>query len=323
MNKAKQVLLTGISHGGTAAFLHADRIEAQIKKENAGLQKFKTLPVDGLHPKHFTVLYLMFHNLADSWYTGYRTCNQYPEYCDPNFVKNITTPYQQQYIDDYARSGIQKKAGNGGFFHSCYLGAYFNSEWEGTGIWNIIEINGLTMRQAVSNWWNDEKDPVRKPTAQAAWTTDCTWDSTSPEPPKWSKNTCADWKEPGGNTTGCPPPGCTLYSMCPRPPWDIGSATDRSRMPREHAPQAPLDSAARVPPAHRRRFPTKDAASPSCSPKAGTSPVFPTCPRVRRVCRWWKPPGDAARQLIDTDEHTYVLFKTRSAQKSGLTPYEG
>ena len=49
--KAKQVLLTGVSWGGTAVFLNADRVQALIRKLNPGLKKFKALPVDGLHPK--------------------------------------------------------------------------------------------------------------------------------------------------------------------------------------------------------------------------------------------------------------------------------
>ena len=52
------------------------------------------------------------------WATA-RQCNQYPEYCTSSYIGNITAPYQQQYIDDYARSGTHAKGGNGGFFHSC------------------------------------------------------------------------------------------------------------------------------------------------------------------------------------------------------------
>ena len=52
------------------------------------------------------------------WATA-RQCNQYPEYCTGEYIGNITAPYQQQYIDDYARSGTHAKGGNGGFFHSC------------------------------------------------------------------------------------------------------------------------------------------------------------------------------------------------------------
>ena len=37
------------------------------------------------------------------------------------------------------------------------LGAYFHSGWAGTAIWSIIEIDGLSMRDAISNWWNGGK----------------------------------------------------------------------------------------------------------------------------------------------------------------------
>ena len=93
---------------------------------------------------------------------------------------------------------------------------------QGSAIWNIIEINGLTMRQAISNWWHDTKPE---------WTTDCTWDPTQlDEPPKWTDAKCTDWKS--GNNTGkkgcyedgrscCPPDtaGCRYFSCTPRPPW--------------------------------------------------------------------------------------------------------
>ena len=104
----------------------------------------------------------------------------------------------------------------GGFFHSCYLGAYFHSGWRGEAIWNIIEIDGLSMRQAISNWcatpvlchamcqllsgadrshvcrcrWNEGKAPAQTP---ATWSADCTWDHAATEPPKWSNSTCKDW----------------------------------------------------------------------------------------------------------------------------------
>lgn len=70
---ATQVLLTGVSWGGTAVFLNADRVHSLIRALNPGLSKFKALPVDGLHPKQSTVIYAG-NNLngprIDSWLTG-------------------------------------------------------------------------------------------------------------------------------------------------------------------------------------------------------------------------------------------------------------
>ena len=270
LSKAKQVLFTGVAWGGTAVFLNADRVEGLIRQLNPGLQKFKALPVDGLHPKQTSVIYAgndLTGPTPDTWLTGAlaematmakidgssvavsagckkanpgaawrclyvneslpyikaslfavnqmlsvwdsqcqiegipvpsilqvacslkgpgwataRQCNQYPEYCDSAYIGNVTAPKQQQYIDDYARSGAQAKPGNGGFFHSCCeslslllfsavganpgrqgaqippsavsprsrsdlalnfasdLGSYFQSGWEGTAIWNTIEV---------------------------------------------------------------------------------------------------------------------------------------------------------------------------------------
>ena len=55
---------------------------------------------------------------------------RYPEYCTSSYIKDVTAPKQKQYIDDYEKAGVQKQAGNGGFFHSCYLGSYFQSGCE-------------------------------------------------------------------------------------------------------------------------------------------------------------------------------------------------
>eukprot|EP01052_Picozoa_sp_SAG31_P011978 SAG31_NODE_690_length_12796_cov_4.634559_10_plen_1106_part_00 len=192
------------------------------------------------------------------WATA-RQCNQYPEFCTSDYVGNITAPYQQQYVEDYARSRTHTRVGNGGFFHSCYLGSYFQSGWEGTAIWNIISIGGLTMREAISNWWHDDGTghtarggpvhcrpklehcpggavcpstgvcPPSPPSPAAAWHTDCTWSPVPQEPPPWTNKTCEDWQynanqtgKPGCYVNSCCPPedsGCRFFSCTPRPPW--------------------------------------------------------------------------------------------------------
>lgn len=311
LSKAKQVLLTGVSFGGTMVFLHADRVHNQIKAMNPGLQKFKALPVDGLHPKIGTLIYAgndLTGPRPDTWLTAafqamgamanvdvavldgckkanlpnesfmclyvnetlpyiqsslfavnqmlsvwdsqcqiegipqpnilqmgcslkgpgwatVRTCNQYPQYCDSAYIEKVTAPYQRQYVDDYVKSRVHAKAGNGGFFHSCYLGSYFQSGWQGVAIWNIIDINGVTMREAISNWWND---------SGAKWSSDCTWDPKAQEPPTWTNLTCNDWTNgdhhghPGcyvnpltSKASCCPPDDgvCKYFSCTPRPPW--------------------------------------------------------------------------------------------------------
>lgn len=55
--KAESVVLHGISHGGTAVILHADRVAALLKKVAPGLKVFKALPVDGIHPKYGSMIF--------------------------------------------------------------------------------------------------------------------------------------------------------------------------------------------------------------------------------------------------------------------------
>ena len=86
---------------------------------------------------------------------------------------------------------------------------------QGSAIWNIIEINGLTMRQAISNWWHDTKPE---------WTTDCTWDPTQlDEPPKWTDAKCTDWKS--GNNTG--KKGCYEDGRSCCPPEQLAARSTR------------------------------------------------------------------------------------------------
>jgi hypothetical protein len=55
LKKARSVLLTGVVHGGTAVFLHADRIGQMLRTIAPNLQTYKALPADGIHPKHYNV----------------------------------------------------------------------------------------------------------------------------------------------------------------------------------------------------------------------------------------------------------------------------
>ena len=92
------------------------------------------------------------------------TCVQYPDLCNAQIVSDWWAPAQQQYLDDYTHSGAHARPGNGGFFHQCYLGSYFQQSFGSTdqskvprattGVWNEIAVDGLTMQQAISKWWN-------------------------------------------------------------------------------------------------------------------------------------------------------------------------
>ena len=64
---AESVLLTGVSHGGTAVFMHADRIGQMIKELVPGLKVYKALPVDGIHPKHWSVEFWPQYNATHTW----------------------------------------------------------------------------------------------------------------------------------------------------------------------------------------------------------------------------------------------------------------
>merc|ERR1712192_91167 len=89
-------------------------------------------------------------------------------------------------MGDYTRAGVHQKPGNGGFFHSCYLGSYINTDFGTTdathfpralnGIWNEITVGGKTMQEAVSEWWNGD---VSKP---ASFLQDTFWNASGVPP---------------------------------------------------------------------------------------------------------------------------------------------
>ena len=201
LSRATSIALHGITHGGTAVVLHADRIAAMLSKVAPGLKKIKAIPVDGIHPKFGSMVF----GGSDTWYSGalssmtklsgaganvaagcaaankdpgmclyanetlpfvktpvfavqempavwdyqcmyegipngnilqvqcsdegnhhrgdmqhYR-CVQYPDECAAGTIASFTIPLQQAYLANAVE--LQKKPGNGGFFHSCYLGA--------------------------------------------------------------------------------------------------------------------------------------------------------------------------------------------------------
>ena len=113
-------------------------------------------------------------------------CGQYPDLCPPATIAAWWVPAQQQYLSDYTRPGTHLKPGNGGFFHSCYLGTYMTSDFASTdpvhvprkqnGIWNEISVGGKTIQEAVSLWWNgDDSKP-------AAFAVDHVWNASGVPP---------------------------------------------------------------------------------------------------------------------------------------------
>merc|ERR1719343_1408011 len=48
------------------------------------------------------------------------------------------------------------KDGNGAFIHSCN----YHCEAQTDELWQGIKVNGITMEQAVSDWWHSSEDPA-------------------------------------------------------------------------------------------------------------------------------------------------------------------
>ena len=127
--------------------------------------------------------------MLGSFFPQYQ-CGQYPDHCLHTIVQHWDVPLQQAYLDIAAASG------HGGFVHSCFLGAYWNSppypnpvlaalpvSEGGTGNkttmwWNQIRIGGVSMRDAVHAWWNgsDTSKTLHR---------DCLWNGTSTGGPAW------------------------------------------------------------------------------------------------------------------------------------------
>merc|ERR1740117_1183354 len=58
-------------------------------------------------------------------------------------------------FDDKMHLGeTYSQPGNGAFVHSCHMHCEAQSPY-----YNTIEINGVTMQQAVSKWWNSHSEP--------------------------------------------------------------------------------------------------------------------------------------------------------------------
>ena len=55
--KATTVALHGITHGGTAVVLHADRIAAMLAKIAPGIKTIKAIPVDAIHPRFGSMIF--------------------------------------------------------------------------------------------------------------------------------------------------------------------------------------------------------------------------------------------------------------------------
>ena len=137
---------------------------------------------------------------------GYKDeCTQYDDLCTSEYVEKFVVPLQKTYVQQAKTTAT--RLGNGGFVHSCYLGSYFNENF-GTnspkevpraenGVWNQITIGGVTMQQAIANWW-----ALGDGATEAVWSHDDGWNATrvAPQPP------------PAAATSGPPTPVVPWYS---------------------------------------------------------------------------------------------------------------
>lgn len=101
---------------------------------------------------------------------GWAKCAGNPESCSATQMVTMN-----KYIADFqsimTSTDTYKKAGNGAFVHSCHT----HCEAQG-GSWNKFAIDGQTMQQKMSAWWNA---PVTDPSAKHV-TVPCQYKTTSP-----------------------------------------------------------------------------------------------------------------------------------------------
>jgi hypothetical protein len=100
-----------------------------------------------------------FENGVCSSAPGWAACARNPESCTQSQIKEMN-----QYIADFETkmntngAATYTKPGNGAFIHSCHTHCEAQS-----GAWNSFKVNGVSMQQAVSGWWNsDGTDPASK-----------------------------------------------------------------------------------------------------------------------------------------------------------------
>lgn len=80
---------------------------------------------------------------------GWRACASDPEQCDGTQM-GVMDQYEVDFQAKLSSSGTYSRAGNSAFIHSCHT----HCEAQG-GQFNSITVNGVSMQQAVSTWWNE------------------------------------------------------------------------------------------------------------------------------------------------------------------------
>ena len=91
-------------------------------------------------------------------------CNAYPDYrdCLQNIAQKcnntetaLVNQYGLDFMADIQATSKYTAAGGGGFFHSCHT----HCEASGIDFFNFA-INGVTIQQGVSKWWNANNEPA-------------------------------------------------------------------------------------------------------------------------------------------------------------------
>jgi len=112
----------------------------------------------------------LFQNGNCSAVPGWSGCLTNLTTCSLTEVNTLNS-YHSTFITDITNSSTLSNPGNGAFLDSCYTHCEFQSS-----LYNSININGVSMMQAVNKWWTS---PVSTPSAELTHI-DCTWTSSSP-----------------------------------------------------------------------------------------------------------------------------------------------
>jgi hypothetical protein len=120
------------------------------------------------------------------------TVVQYPDCASPHYIENFTIPLQHKQLQDATK--FNSSARHGGFYFSCYLGSYFHENYQTTypltvqrlarsdGVWKQIEVEGVSMHDAIAGWWNDSTTATAPYTQTSHtnphWHADRVWNAT-------------------------------------------------------------------------------------------------------------------------------------------------
>jgi STAM-binding protein len=108
---------------------------------------------------------------------GWQNCAKDPKSCTPDQITNGYLPYGVQMRSDFT-VGSKKAAlsGSGGFLCS----AHTHCEAQDSNAWTGFAINGISMRDSVAAWFNDNANTNGNAPASSHWHFDCQYTTTAP-----------------------------------------------------------------------------------------------------------------------------------------------